>query len=390
MGWRESVTAPLLGAVALVPLFAGTARALDHPGGASRASSGTLLSTEEPPLDARQTRQVLAKREAIERGLRFLSEQQAKEGDGSIPSIGTKPARLAVTALGVLAYLSAGNTPGRGPHGAQVNRAVDFLLSHVDRDSTSRTRGYISDSGDKNSKLHAHGFAALALAEAYTLSPRTDRGVRIGDALELSLRLMESSQGLEGGWFYDPIRGIEHEGSVTIALVQAMRAAKNAGLRVDPKVIAKAVEYVRRSQRADGAFRYAIGNDQVSLALTAAAISTLNATGKYHGAEIQQGFDSIQRSLALREHAPVQSEFGQAPASVRFPYYERLYLAQAFWQNPDRRLFDDWFATERENLLRSQNEDGSWNDPRFGPAYATAINVLVLAIPDQLLPIFQR
>ncbi len=341
------------------------------------------LTEESEPFDLEQG----ANRAAIERGLAFLASQQAKETDGSIPSLGSSPARLAVTALGALAYMSAGNAAERGPYGTQVAQAVDHLLSRADLDSTSRTRGYITDASP-NSKLHGHGFASLALSEAYSMSPKSARGARIAQVLELSLTLMETSQGVEGAWIYDPVRSIEHEGSVTIALVQAMRSAKNAGLRVNPEVITRAIDYVRRSQREDGAFRYAIGNDQVSVALTAAAISTLNATGKYHGPEIQQGFDHIQRELALREMPLAGSgKSAQAPA---WPYYERLYLAQAYWQNPNRRIFDDWFESERKELLRTQNEDGSWDNQRFGPTYATAINVLVLAIPDQLLPIFQR
>ena len=382
----------MLGAFALWGHATGDVHGREREGSAATKTQrlDSLRDQDSRPWLPEYEQNTPAAHAAIARGLHFLSEQQARESDGSIPSVGKKPARLAVTALGALAYLAAGNTPGRGPYGAEVSRAVDYLLSQVDRDTTSRTRGYISDSADKNSKLHAHGFAALALAEAYTMSPRSSRGVRIAEALQLSLRLMENSQGIEGGWWYDPIKSISHEGSVTIALVQAMRAAKNAGLRVDGAVIAKAVEYVRRSQREDGAFRYAIGSDQVSVALTAAAISTLNATGKYHGPEIQQGFDSIQRELAARRAGPGALDFRPDSSAVPFPYYERLYLAQAYWQNPDQSLFERWFESERESLLRTQNANGSWDDPRFGPTYATAINCMVLAIPDQLLPIFER
>jgi hypothetical protein len=386
--WRLSLLSGLL-LVGWAPLWS-----YDHDQRASSANTGAVpalpLNTGAASQAPLQIGGESATRAAIERGLRFLSSSQAGESDGSIPSVGTKPARLAVTALGALAYMSAGNTIDRGPHGADLRRAIDYLLTHVDLESTSRTRGYISDAADKNSKLHAHGFATLALAEAYAVSPRTGRGARIAEALRLSLQLMEQSQGIEGGWFYDPIRGLEHEGSVTIALVQAMRSAKNAGLGVNSQVIVRAVDYVRRSQREDGAFRYAIGTDRVSVALTAAAISTLNATGKYHGSEIQQGFDSIQRELRRREDPGTGVDFLPERATVPFPYYERLYLAQAYWQNPDSAVFESWFVRERERLLRSQGEDGSWKDPRFGATYATAINTLVLAIPDQLLPILQR
>ena len=115
------------------------------------AASNSSTGTDEDPFGDE-----VATRAAIQRALVFLSEQQAGEADGSIPSVGTLSSRLAVSALGALAYMSAGNGPSRGPHGRELTRVVDYLLSRLDQDSTSRTRGYIGDSGDQNSRMHGH------------------------------------------------------------------------------------------------------------------------------------------------------------------------------------------------------------------------------------------
>ncbi|MFT7668810.1 MAG: hypothetical protein ACI8X5_001509 [Planctomycetota bacterium] len=327
---------------------------------------------------------------AIERGLKFLAAQQAAESDGSIPSAGDLSSRLAVTALSALAFMSAGNLPDRGPHGAELARSIDYLISRTDQESSSRSRGYISDGGDAISRMHGHGFATLALAEAHCASPTSFRGSRLVTALESAVHLIEATQGHEGGWYYEPVREIQHEGSITIALVQALRAAKGAGIGVDKQVIAKAVDYVRRSQADDGGFRYSLGDGKVTPALTAAAISTLNAAGKYHGPEVQQGYDYLDRELRARDVQPVPSKRRIQNTDLSYTFYERFYIAQAYWQNPDRSIFDNWMREERSKLLRTQNENGAWTDRRYGDTYATAINVLVLALPDQLLPIFQR
>ena len=90
---------------------------------------------------------------------------------------------------------------------------------------------------------------------------------------------------------------------------------------------------------------------------------------------------------------PFRSARESASLSLRtpiFPIYERLYLAQAYWQHPDRTLFERWFAAERDRLLTTQETSGAWMDSRFGATYATATNALVLALPESLLPIFQR
>jgi hypothetical protein len=322
---------------------------------------------------------------AFRSALDFLAKAQARQVDGSLPTTGAKQdAPLAITALATIAWMAGGSTPERGPHGAQLALAVDYLLERIDLDDESPTVGYISDSRDPLSRMHGHGFATLALAEAYAMSPRSPRGRRIQRALRLAIDRIEASQGAEGGWYYGAERSLQHEGSVTIALVQALRAARNSGLRVNPETIARAIEYVRRSQGTDGAFHYAIGHEQTSVALTAAAISTLNATGIYSGEEVLRGYDSIQRELSARQSAP------SALRTPSFPIYERLYLAQAYWQHADQDRFARWFRAERTLLLGSQANTGEWTDARFGSTYATAVNAIVLAIPEGLLPIFQR
>lgn len=353
--------------------------------GDGRATSASTLGELKPDRFG----DAAAVRAAIERGLAFLAARQAEEQDGSFPPTNAvKNAPVAITALASLAYMASGSSLDRGPHGRDLSRAVDFLLSQVDRAPTSQQRGYIASGRDEISRTHGHGFATLALAQAFAVSPSTPRGERLAEALQLAVACIERSQGLEGAWYYDPVRGLEHEGSVTIAMVQALRAAKGAGVRVDATVIAKAVDYVERSQKEDGSFRYALGSEETSVALTAAALSTLHATGKYHGKEILQGYDYIERELRARA-LPSERDI-LSVGGLPFPFYERLYLAQAYWQNPDAAVFDAWAGPERRELLKAQQADGSWGGSPYGDCYATAVNVLVLALSDELLPIFQR
>lgn len=338
--------------------------------GASRASGG-------PSRDAI--------RAAVERALAYLAKAQGQQPDGSFPPAGADQyAPLASTALGALAFLATGNTLSRGPYQGNVEAAIDYLLARAE--SAGSVPGFIADPGrDKLSRTHGHGFATLALAEAFDCSPRTPRGQRIARALTDAVHAIEASQGIEGGWSYELVRSIEHEGSVTITLVQGLRAAKQAGIRVEPKVIAKAVSYVERSQKEDGSFRYQLGDDKSSVALTAAALATLQATGEYTGAHVNQGFDYLERELAAREAGN-----GTPQGDMYRPHYERLYLAQALWQNPDPRLFESWYAKASRELLATQGEDGSWTSQYYGSCYATAMCVLALSVPDGMLPIFQR
>lgn len=320
-------------------------------------------------------------RRSLQRSLDWLAKAQAKTGDGSFPR-GTakqlKYAPVAITALGCLALMAGGSSPSQGPHHIAVGRAIDYLLQHTDLSPASPTRGFISSGGDETSLMHGHGFATLALAEAYGMSPK---GARIRTALVAAIDLIQNTQGSAGGWFYKPTRQSEHEGSLTVCMLQALRAAREAGIAVDPDVIERAVGYLERSQLEDGSFAYQIGSTQSTVGLSAAAISALNATGEYGGSAIARGVDAIFKGLAQR------AEDGE---TSRFPFYERLYMAQALWQHQDSSMFTDWYPGAEKHLLRTQEQDGSWFDARFGHAYATSMNALVLAMPDSLLPAFQR
>jgi hypothetical protein len=364
---------------------AGDAQARERDGSALRrpqvGGTGSLDASESAlsvdPMRARA-------QQALERGLDWLAAQQALQRDGSFPNGHSEHyVPVAVTALGALAYMAGGSTPERGPHGRELASAIDYLLDRADRSPGSERLGYISSDGDNHSRMHGQGFATLALAQAYSMSPRTTRGARTEQVLRLAVDLIERCQGPDGGWFYDPKASFEHENSVTVTMIQALRGARNAGLDVSSEVITKAVSYIERCQNENGSFRYSLGQETSSVALTAAGIATLNSIGRYEGPELDRATEWLWKELIAREDAG-----GVSPAL--HPFYERLYLAQALWQNPDQRLFERWSLAERERVLGKQRQDGSWGDPQYGDCYATAMNCLYLAIPEGLLPIFQR
>jgi hypothetical protein len=339
----------------------------------------TLRPGSVPRLGAGAER---SRAEALERALGWLAADVRARPDGSWA---TEDARVqlpgAVTSLSVLALMAGGSPPDRGPHGQRVGAAIDYLLSRAVLDPESPEVGFLGSLEGTDAAMHGHGLATLALAEAYAMSPGSYRGARLAKALPLAVGLITRTQGAEGAWYYPPRRVAEHEGSVTITLVQGLRAARNAGIEVDLRVIERADAYVRRSQADDGLFRYTLGSSQRTVALTAAAISTLNATGSYDDATIRAAVDAVWRELAQRERDGGRSDF---------PYYERFYLSQALWQLSDPSHFDRWYTDELARIVDTQSEDGSWSDARYGAAYATAVNCLFLALPDALLPIFRR
>lgn len=323
-------------------------------------------------------------RRSFLRGLDYLARQQAAHQDGAFPRAGgAQHAPVALAALGALAFMSEGSTPGRGRYGREVALAVDYLLARADGNAGT-ARGYIAVSVDDKWGMHAHGYALLALCNAFTLSPSGERGKRIAALLPESVAVIERSQTSEGGWFYFPTAGLEHENSVTVVQLQALRAARNCGVQVDAKVVSRAVDYIRRCQSENGSFRYALDpTSKSSLALTAAGLATLQNAGRYEGPEIERAVREMWAEIMERERGGEREDSG-------FPHYERMYVALALWTQPDRRLFERWFEFERAVVLKEQRADGSWHDEQFGSCLATAMNCLFLSINDGLLPLFER
>ena len=80
--------------------------------------------------------------------------------------------------------------------------------------------------------MYEHGFATLFLAEVYGMSPRDDMRDKLARAVDLIVR----TQNAEGGWRYQPRRE-DADISVTICQVMALRAARNAGLKVPNETV---------------------------------------------------------------------------------------------------------------------------------------------------------
>ena len=88
-------------------------------------------------------------------------------------------AQPAVTAMGVMAFLSRGHLPEQGPYGEHIGRAIDFVLS------TQRRRGYFSlrpvvppaqHLTPAQTVIYNHAIAGLMLGEVYGSVPGIDPG----------------------------------------------------------------------------------------------------------------------------------------------------------------------------------------------------------------------
>ncbi|HEX3654235.1 MAG TPA: prenyltransferase/squalene oxidase repeat-containing protein [Pirellulales bacterium] len=302
---------------------------------------------------------------AIDHGLAFLSRQQ--HDDGSFGSSGYSR-DVAVCGLAGMAFLAGGSTPGRGPYGEQVSKCVDYILANT------LESGFINVPGSgSHGPMYGHGFATLFLAETYGMSPRAD----IREKLSKAVNLIVNTQNNEGGWRYQPVRR-DADISVTVSQIMALRAARNAGLFVPHDTIDRCIAYVKRSQNADGGFMYMILGGQSAFPRSAAGVVALYSSGIYAGPEIEKGLQYLMRSLPHGGVFNRESHY----------FYGHYYAVQAMW-HAGGEYWNRWYPSIRDELIARQRDDGSWMDS-ICQEYGTSMACIVLQMPNNYLPIFQR
>jgi hypothetical protein len=316
----------------------------------------------------------------------FLLDHQNADGSFSVVrGRSSKNAPVAVTGLAALSLMASGHLPAhevmdRGRHDAAVKRALDWLVDHCQ--DSGENSGYFYTGNDSVSRMHGQGYALLALTQAAGMYGDDEvQRARLHAAIQRGVDLVERTQGIHGGWWYNPEFSANHEGSITVCMIQALRAAKDAGFLVDPAVIQKALKYMEKSQdKTTGRFRYALNDDRTTWALTAAALATLNALGDYGSDDLELGFDALQKS----------DPYSGLGAGESFQWYGSFYAAQSYWAYRDRRLFSKWWPEFVDYCADEQWSDGSFQHGEYGQVYATAMVSLTLQVPLGYLPLFQR
>lgn len=326
------------------------------------------LPPETPPEISPATRQ------AISHGLEFLARSQNRDGSWrTIGGAGDYP--VAMTSLAGLALLASGSTPTQGPYARNVSTALSFVLRSARRD------GLIAQLEEEQHCMHGHGFALLFLAQCFGMEEDPKRLAEIRLALQRGVELTGRSQSAAGGWLYTPDSGGD-EGSVTVTQVQGLRACRNAGIAVPKKVIDNAMTYLERSANDDGGIRYQVSDRGPSRpAITAAAVACWYNAGKYEHPLARKALSYCEENL--------QPAAGRSTRYFGHYYYAHLYMAQVMYLSGDERWLP-YFGAIREELLRSQQSDGSWDGDRVGTTYGTAVALLILQLPYKNLPIMQR
>ena len=311
---------------------------------------------------------------AIERGLASLVKLQ--QADGLIGE------GAGISALAGMALLAGGHTPTRGQYHEANARCLRAVIARQDPFS-----GYL---GADIGNMYAHGFATLYLAESYGMAP--DQPVR--RSLEAAIDLIYRAQNSEGGWRYSPTP-TDADLSVTICQIMALRAANNVGIGgiATQDAITKALAYVRRCANGDGSFAYMASsagnwgtNGAEGVPRTAAGCMSLIGSGINQLSDPTLG--PAMRFLLKHFSAHLK---GADKGAEHYFWYGQYYTAQVMFHSPDTTDWERYWQQAAPVIAARQDRNGLWlSGEGPGPVYNTAMALIILQIPNNYLPIFQR
>lgn len=300
--------------------------------------------------------------DAVDRGLASLAARQMPDGafDTAHPAV--------TAALGVMAFLAKGHTPGVGPYGEVINRGIDRVLA------SQQPNGMLAAEGN----MYGHSAATLMLAEVTGMvdPQRQERiDVALGKAVKLLLDAQRIKKGpaAQGGWRYTPT-SVDSDMSLTGWAFMALWAARNAGYPVPREAMDEAVGYIMRCHyKQDGGFGYTPGTGTSAPLVGAGALCLTLA---------DQHPDTAKAAADFIGRTPV--------GHVRHFYYNIYYSAQTMFQLGGT-YWEEYAPKLYEVILARQLPDGSFQrDQDSGQAYATSMAILSLTPTFRQLPVYQR
>jgi hypothetical protein len=310
-------------------------------------------------------------REMYDRGLQFLANSQTQTGDWQDQNQGP-----GVTGLALMSFLASGEDPNFGIYSSHIRKAVRSIISGQDAST-----GYFGNS------MYHHGFALLALSEAYgTVDDRNlwagapaGKHRSIGQSVELGVRAAITSQKKNsvGGWRYSP-DSTDADTSVSGSVLVGLLAARNAGVEVPDECIDRAVAYYQSMTSSSGQVGYSGGLGGFDESLPRISIGTL-VYSLAHRKDLPQ-FKATLGYLTAR--------VDQGTQGGGYAEYQKYYQAQALFQG-DVAAWEKWNRQLVRELKQSQLNDGGWNG-QFGKVFGTSMSLLSLALNYRFLPIYER
>ncbi len=341
-----------------------------------RSESGRLAATAGGGKDTEA---------AVDRALDWFLRHQLPDGGwsfdlescpscrGSCTHSGRSRAadRCAATGLALLPFLGRGYTHRVGPYRAQVERGIAFLADLVVKGNGQAYR--------RGGSMYSQGVATIALCECYAMSRDGSLAPVAQAALDFIMRAQDP---VGGGWRYEP--GEPGSSTATGWQIMALKSGGMAALRVDPRTLRRAGEFLD-SVEVDGGARYGYLDDSRPRP-GRSAVCLLSrmylGRGKDH-AGLQEGVAYLAKGGPSRD------------------LYHDYYATQVM-HHMEGEAWRAWNADMKPLLLETQaqegHERGSWftgvDGGQAGPdtagrLYLTSLATMILEVYYRHLPIYR-
>jgi hypothetical protein len=328
-------------------------------------------------------------REIYDAGIRYLLKTQDADGSWKDGQAGA-----GVTGMAMMVLLASGEDANYGPYRVPIRKALRSIIGQQD----AGTGFFGGERGGGHDSMYQHGFAMLALAEAYGMvddrtlwtEPGAQKagpgaGRPIGKALELAVRRAVSSakQNPTGGWRYGP-DAKDADTSVSGAVLMGLLAARNAGIEVPDETIDRAIKYYVTMTGGNGQVGYSGGAGGGSDAVTSIGVLVYSIARR----------QELPQYKAATKYLVSRSRGGDQPGMDGYPGYTDYYRAQALFQC-DVAAWEKWNASLVKTLKAMQGKDGSMAGGRGGMGMGggtvtTSLYLLSLAVNFKFLPVYER
>ena len=344
---------------------------------------------------------------AVADGLRMLSIMQRADGSWGVEIVPDKWEqwqtkdfqwlKVSVSSLALLAFLGEGDTwltdektGARSLYADRIQRGIAWLMKQ--QDAESGRFGPSADNTDRsmyNHLLYNHGLATLAMCEAAGLSG--DGVVR--ESAQKAVNLILKTQTRDGGWNFAGDPNGDAEVPLSAWNVQALYAAREAGLQVSEDAFKRALEFYRKTtliEKGEPRVSWSIKNDDKVNRLSLLSVSLM--TRQLLGDDPRSGDLGLLAIKIQDTSVNVVKEWGVGwqpkgarsdddarakydPFHIYFATYGMFFRGGKDWAV--------WSEAMRKAVTEFQDSDGCWrcNDVftrQAGFAYSTALGVLTL------------
>jgi hypothetical protein len=324
---------------------------------------------------------------AVARGLAWLARKQLK--DGSWEFDGSSKDKVAATGMALLPFLAAGEDHKNGKkYQRVVEDGLNWLMSPeqiAKRSGIDRHRFEKMPQSLGTTNMYAHAIGTLALCEAAWRSgdPKTK------EAAEKAVQFIVKAQGRNGSWGYTGPAPSEGDTSIVGWQIQALAAARMAGIKVEKDKVYKEANKFLESVSTDSGSKYGYREKGASQTLTPVGLLS-----RYYMGELNPRHPAMGRGVEFIKQYPPQKAY--------FDMYYYYYATRVmhFYEGPDWHKV--WNPKMRDMLIDLQKKagddavQGSWDkDQGFigsscGRLGTTALAVLTLEVYYRDLPLYKR